>query len=160
MSLTGLAVALLGLISLAAIAAPAAAADLPFHASPRLAVSGTEPIAVTGLMPGDALARQTITIAATGAVRYSLRAITTGSPALTRLLTVSIIEQRSGTVLYAGPLVDAAIGTIPGSDARTLTDGSEVLTVEAALPSSAGNEVQGASLSIGWVVQATELAGP
>lgn len=156
----GLRVACLGLAALAAIAVPAAAADLPFRAGPTLTVSGTQPIEIGDLMPGDTLPAQTITIAATGTVRYTLRSRIAGSAALAHLVDVTIVSRTSGAVLYKGPLADAVIGTRAPSPPHTLTDETDVLLVETWLPASAGNAVQGASLTIQWVVQATELGAP
>jgi hypothetical protein len=41
---------------------------------------------------------------------------------------------------------------------RLLTDATETLLISASLPTSAGNDVQGASLELGWLVDATEAA--
>lgn len=130
----------------------AAAGDEGFRpAAQRLTVGASGPSAVGGLMPGDALATRTITVTASGCLDYSLTVRSAGTQALADQLQVTITVAGSGEVLYEGPLA-----SVDAAGARSLCDASEELRIDGRLPLSAGNEVQGATLEIEWVVVATE----
>ena len=157
--ITWLSIVLIVLAALTLAAIPVAAAELPFHDTPSLRVSGTQPREMGELMPGGQLPGMTITVVVTGSLAYQLHVKTTGSEALARLLAVTIVAQPSGAIVYRGPLAEAAIGGAgSASPGRTLNNETETLEVTGSLPLTAGNEVQGARLTVEWTVQATEPA--
>ena len=158
--LAALALSLLMTVALLPAAAAAVSRGLP-AAEHRLDVSGDAAIAVTGLMPGDQGPVQTISLRATGAIRYRLRVAYTGSPALAQALELRLARP-DGTVLYTGPLAGATVGGTgwPTAADPALADGeSATILVSVRLPLSAGNEVQGASLQASIVVESFEDPG-
>ena len=156
--LTVLGLAFTVVLALSMLAMPVAASELGFDSAPSVAVTGGGQWTVTGLMPGDRLAGSSITIAATGRIRYHLVAETTGSDALVRALHVEIRHPASGDVLYRGNLAGASAGiassTATGPAGRSLADGQETIQIDGWLPSHAGNEVQGTAVSVAWVIRA------
>jgi hypothetical protein len=144
--------------AISALAVPAAAADMPFHDAASFTVGGTERLDIAGLMPGETMPAQVLTLHATGTVAYRLRPETEGSVALARTLHVRIVAESTGLILYEGTLADAIVDATDASlQARTLRDASERLVMTTSLPLSAGNDVQGATLTVYWIVDATEV---
>jgi hypothetical protein len=142
------------------IALPAAAAEMPIHAAPTFTVTGGQINDIGGLTPGDSTPPAFLTLNAIGTVTYRLRAETAGSGPLARALQVRIVAVSDGATLYAGSLDGASFGA-PGDQTgpRTLPDGSETLAVTASLPESAANDVQGATLTVSWIVDASGAEG-
>jgi hypothetical protein len=150
----------LALGALAIFAAPAAAAELPFGARPTLVVSGTDPVDIGSLMPGDALPTRTISIATTGPVTVLVRPHAVGSTTLAEELHVRIIAMNSGSLSYEGPLADAWVSLGSTAGESVAIERTWHLLVEMRLPRTAGNEVADARLSIEWFVQGTDDAAP
>lgn len=155
--LAALALGLLLAVALLPAAVAAVSGGLP-AAEHRLDVSGDAAIAVTGLMPGDQGPLQTISLRATGALRYRIHVSYVGSRALAEALAVRLARP-DGTVLYAGPLAGATVGGTgwPTQADPALADGESVtILVSVRLPLSAGNEIQGTSLQASIVVESFE----
>ncbi len=151
------ALSLLMTLALLPTAAAAVSRGLP-AAQFRLEVRGDAAIAVTGLMPGDQGPVQTISLRATGALRYRIHVSYVGSRVLAEALEVGLARP-DGSILYTGPLAKAGVGGTgwPTQADPALADGeSTTILVSVRLPLSAGNEVQGASLQASLVVESFE----
>ena len=157
-SLARLLALLLVLLALAAVSAASALAAVPRPSATAISVVASGPDHLSDLMPGDELPVTTLEVRAQGSLRYTLSARTSGSPLLPSLLIVTI-RTASGDILYEGSLADARVGdgSAGPSGGRILRDTTETLSISGHLSTDAGNEVQGAELSVTWVVQATEL---
>ena len=85
----------------------------------------------------------------------------TGSQALADQVLVTVTLQDSGQTLYQGPIGALRTGgTTWGSPLdQTLRDGrAERVSITGELPLSAGNDVQGASLSVRVIVDSVQTA--
>lgn len=162
-SRAGRAALLLGLL-LAAALLPTAAAAFSSELSTadgRLTVTGAGDFALSGMMPGDRAPAQTITLRASGAVRYAIRVEASGSAALTEALQLRL-ERADGSLIYEGSLADAAAAQAawPTATDATLRDGeSATILASVALPLSAGSEVQGTSVRASIVIVSMAATG-
>lgn len=115
-------------------------------------------ISITNLVPGDTAAR-TVTITNTGNVgfTYTGAASATASTLLwtdvTNGLQVTVL--RGATTLYSGALKNLAIPASPTIAAA----GTDTLTLNFSLPSTAGNTFQTLSQDFTITYTATQLAG-
>ena len=143
------AIAALGAVGVVTLPAAAAAA---VPESMSLAVSAEE-IRIAGLMPGGSMTRA-VAVDGTGSVKYDIGLDWSGSADLAEQLMVTITDS-DGAVLYGGTLSDFDGAAPAGLAGRMVSEtGPETISVEALLPLSAGNEVQGAELQIQVVVEA------
>ena len=150
---------LLASLILLALSASSALAALSWHPATGVSAVTTGADRIGNLMPGDELPVTTIAVHAQGLLRYALSSRISGSTSIASMLIVTI-RTDSGDVLYEGPLADARVGdgSLGPSGGRVLRDTTEVLSISGHLSTDAGNEDQGAEVSVNWIVQATELA--
>ncbi len=138
----------------------AAASSVPVGAAaPTFQVTGNEPWALAGLMPGDALPEREVRITATGCVRYWLAPSLSGDEALGAWLEVRATSAADHSTLASGRVGDFAEAAAE-PQARTLCNGEEVVRLSGVLHRDATNEVQGASGNLTWTVYAVEAAAP
>ena len=143
--------ALSALVGIGSAAAAAGAGQQPGD----LRLEGATSIKAHGLMPGDDLPPQRISVSSQGPVAYQLGVEISGSAALAEGLQVRITRAATGETLYEGSLDEVRV---PGSEILA-SGGVDELIVEVELSLAAGNEVQGATLDASLVVSASAIPG-
>jgi hypothetical protein len=143
----------LGLVFAAGLAATigvgAAGAAFVGHETPATEVTGAGAFELAGLMPGDVREAGIVHLAANRPVTYRLRVEWTGSAELAQELEVTLTDA-AGSRLYRGSLAAAHVdGQLAGGQA-------ESIVARVRLPLAAGDEIQGASVTAGMVLELTE----
>jgi hypothetical protein len=137
-------------------------------ATPSVAI-----MALEGMSPGDeTIGRATVLNAGTSRLRYAMRTLATGDPALAEALVLSIKRGVSdcsragfdadGATLSQGPLSEGALGDpAPGDQAgdRTLDpDSEETLCFQVRLTAAGSNALQGTSATATFTFDAEQTA--
>lgn len=149
LALIGLATALFG-ISISTV--PVLAAAGFEESAGQLQVSGEASLAIDGLVPGGRSSTRSLEVRAGTAIEYAVRIDWEGSAALAEQLEISMTDG-DGAAVYTGPLSGAA-GFVSGEMGRLAAGEVDEIAFSAHLPLTAGNEVQGAALTIHVVVEA------
>jgi hypothetical protein len=137
------------------------AMSLPDRSGTRLDLSGDDTFELGGLMPGDRIVPHALVLNATGELDYRMHVEWTGSQALADQVQVTVTLQETGRTLYQGPIGALSIGgSSSGSPLdEPLRDGqAERVSITGGLPLSAGNDVQGATLSVHVIVDSVQSA--
>ena len=126
-----------------------------FSSGPLVAAraSGGAQLSIDGIVPGQSrMGMVQVSNAGSGPATFSLAShvidrVGPNGGELSRAMTLQIVAAGSGAVLYRGPLGGMsriALGQVPSGGERSYR-----FTV--ALPGSVGNEVEGSSLSAGFI---------